>query len=158
MPNTALPTNVAPGTTGRIAQTNVVHAEVNELSRATGLRDITSLLVNGWTATSVYIEITRDWVHFYWRGLDGSAATSNAFLVFGTGGLPNNFIPIGSAYSSAGHFGSNLSDGPYRFNVSGVNMQVTQSSDRRALGAYWQTTSWRRTSTTWPSTLPGTAV
>lgn len=157
MPNTALPT-IAPGSTGRIAQQNVVHAEINELSRATGLRDITALLANDWKATAVYIEITRQEVTLHWRGLDGTAATSNAFLLFGTDGLPNNFIPMGQGYSSEGHFASNLADGPYRFNVSNVNIQVTQGSDRRALGSYWQSTTWRRTSTTWPAVLPGVAV
>src|SRR5690606_8631200 len=104
MANTSLPTGLTTGNTTHIADHNTLHAEVNELSRSTGLRDITSLLANGWTATGVRIERIRDHVYFYWRGLDGSAATSNALIEFGSApAVSNRFASMDGSYQTEIH-------------------------------------------------------
>lgn len=158
MANTSLPTGLTTGNTSHIPNHNTLHAEVNELSRATGLRDITSLLANGWTATGVRIERVRDLVYFYWRGLDGSAATSNAFLTFGSGSgnISDRFASMDGSYQTELHLDD--AGATYRFRVTAANMQVPTAPDRRALGGYWKMAIWRAPSSAWPSSLPGTAV
>lgn len=158
MANAELPTNVTEGYPDLPGLLNVTHGEVNELSRATGLRDVTSLLANGWTATGVRIERVRDLVYFYWRGLDGSAATSRVFLTFGSGAtdISNRFASMDGSYQTELH--QDDAGGSYRFRVIAANMQVPSSADLRELGGYWKMACWRAPSTAWPSTLPGTAV
>lgn len=162
MPNTNLPTNVTTGSTTHIPDHNTIAVEINELSRSTGLRDVTSLLANGWTVAAsggVRIERVRDWVYFYWRGLDGTAATSNAFLLFGDGTgttISERFSPMGGSYQTELH--ADDAGAGYRLRANNLNMQVPSSADRRALGGFWKMTTWRASTTSWPSVLPGTAV
>lgn len=158
MANTALDTNVQVGGGSIISDANIVHAEVNELSRSTGLRDVTSLLTNGWTATGVRIERVRDLVYFYWRGLDGSASTSRIFLTFGAGAtdISNRFASMGGSYQSELH--ADDAGQAYRIRVNSTDVQVPGTGDQRALGGYWKMAIWRAPSTAWPTTLPGVAV
>lgn len=103
MPNTTLPTNVTAGTTGHAGMHNTIAAELNRMTRDTGLRDASSLIANGWTLDSggfIYIRRVDDEVTLYMRGLNGSAATSNTFLIGGTaepGVLSRDFRPSVSA-------------------------------------------------------------
>lgn len=80
MSNTNLPESIIVGAGDFAGDAEVAWAEINRLSRTTGLRDITSLLANGWTATGVWLERVQDWVYLYVQGLDGSAATAAAAL------------------------------------------------------------------------------
>lgn len=85
MANTALPTNIQAGSTGRIAQTNILHEEVNDLSRNTGPRLVQAgAIVNGWKASSVLVQRIQDLVYVTVSGLDGTNATDDRFLAFGT--------------------------------------------------------------------------
>lgn len=160
MANTSLPTGLTTGTTTHIADHNTIHAEVNELSRDTGLRSLTSLLANGWTATGVRIERVRDLVHFYWRGLDGSAATSAAFLTFGPGAgdIPIEFSSMDGSYQSAVH--ADNTGGTYRIRAISPNIQVASSGGTalRDLGGYWRMTTWHAASSAWPSRTVGSTV
>lgn len=103
MANTNLPESVSPAPSGHLGFHDILHAEVNELSRNTGLRDIKPLLVNGWTADALYIERVRDLVHLWFKKLDGSAATSATFLA--QDDLGAGFVPLapsrGPAYLDA---------------------------------------------------------
>lgn len=151
MPNLQLP-QIYDGAPNRIAQTNQVHEELNLLSRSTGLRDITGLLMNGWTATRVYLLRERDWVHLMPRGLDGSAATSNVILQFGTGAgqIPTGFRPIGYSFEQM----LRASDGSTTFIRSDANSVLGQTGVN--VGGYHRVVSWY-CPVSWPTTLPGTA-
>lgn len=74
MPNTSLPTSVTAGSTGHVAHSNAVHAEVNRMTRDTGWRVIP--LINGWTATYARIRRVDDRVTIRVRNLDGTAASA----------------------------------------------------------------------------------
>lgn len=75
MPNTTLPTNLAPGSPGLISNANTVHSEMNRLSRDTGWRNVTSLLRNGASATTARIRRQDNLVIFEVRDLDVSAVS-----------------------------------------------------------------------------------
>ena len=151
MANTSLPTSISAGSTGHISHANTVHDEVNELSRSTGLRSVHSLLVNGWNATSVYIERVRDHTYLYLRGLDGTAATSGAFLSFSD--LGAGFRPIGNSFQSALH--EDAAGDPIRLRADANNI----ISPSRDWGGYNRVIVWRTTAS-FPaeSSWPGTAV
>lgn len=156
MANTSLPTSISDGSTGLISHANTVHGEVNELSRNTGLREIKSLLVNGWTATSVYIERVRDRVHLYVRGLDGTGAASNAFLTFGdaSGQIPTGFRALGNSYQSELQEDANGNSCRLRVDANSVLGPAGVN-----VGGYNREFAWRCTAS-FPdaSTWPGTAV
>lgn len=81
MPNLNLPTNISPGVTATFeVDVEAAWAELNRLSKDTGWRNITSLLINGWTATHIMVRRTIDRVYWEFRNLNGSAATSATFL------------------------------------------------------------------------------
>lgn len=151
MANTTLPTNITSGTTGLISDANTVHGEVNELSRNTGLRSVSSLLINGWTATSVYIERVRDHTYLYVRGLDGTGASSGAFLSFSD--LGAGFRPIGNSFQSDLH--EDAAGDPIRLRADANNIL----SPLRDWGGYNRVIVWRSTAS-FPaeSSWPGTAV
>lgn len=155
MPNTNLPTTISAGSTGHISHANTVHGEVNDLSRSTGLRNVTSLLINGWTATSVYVERIRDRVHLYVRGLDGTAATSGAFLALGTaaGQIPLGFRPLGNSFQSPP---METASGEFKWIQVNANNFISPLVD---YGGYNREFSYRSTAA-FPaeSTWPGTAV
>ena len=106
MPNTSLSTTVTGTTTGHAGMHNIVHAEINRLSRDTFLCDAAGLLANGWTLDAggfVYLRRVNDEVTLYIRGLNGSAATSNIFLKGGTsepGVVSRDFRPSVDAGNS----------------------------------------------------------
>lgn len=100
MPNTSLPT-VQVGTTGRIAQTNIVHEEINRMSRDTGWRNIVGLLANGWSASDARIRRYDDRVTVQLTGLDSSSSTGATI------------VPIGADESTelSANFGPDISGG-----------------------------------------------
>lgn len=153
MTNSSLPTDVTAGTPDLPGMLNTTHGEVNELSRSTGLRNITSLLMNGWTATTLLLIRERDWVHLMPRGLDGSAATNNVMLQFGTeaGQLPVGFRPINYSFEEM----LRAADGSTTFIRADVNSILGQAGVN--VGGYTRTVSWY-CPVAWPATLPGTAV
>lgn len=92
MPNTTLPTNVTTGTTGRIAQTNIVHDELNRMTRDTGWRNLLPVFRNGWTASRARIRRYDERVKLHIEDLDGTAATGPEIVRFGAD-LSTNFAP-----------------------------------------------------------------
>lgn len=152
MANTSLPSPVSASPTGHLDYHTQLHREVNELSRNTGLRNVTDLLVNGWTATTVYIERVRDRVYLYVRGLDGSAATSAAFLSFSD--LGTGFRPLGNSFQSP--LMEDASGNSVRLRADANNVMGPLGVD---IGGYNREFSWRSTAS-FPaeSTWPGTAV
>lgn len=152
MANSSLRTNIQANDTGNLADRNTVHSEVNELSRDTGVRDVTSLLINGWTASSVKIERIRDRVYLYIRGLNGASATSTRFMDF-SGGLGSSFSPADATESPALRTGSTY-DARVTASLTGglscpTGVDLGTASTREI--------SWRCTAS-WPSTLPGAAA
>lgn len=99
MTNTNLPETVTAGTTGHAGFHSALHAEMNRMSRDTGLRTAAALLINGWTLNSggkAFFRRTDDEVTLYLQGLNGANATSNMFLNAVTsdgGGVSVNFRP-----------------------------------------------------------------
>lgn len=173
MPNTNLPTNITKDYPGYPAMLNTAHAEINELSRNTGRRDITSYLINGWTAPTstsrVLIEGVRDEINLYTRGISGENATSMYFLRFadlaanpGAPFIGLGFRPYGTSYQSAvmadddGGFWQIRADGNY------IWMPPLNGRDyKRFHGGYWRKFSWKRDpSQPFPNlaNLPGVAA
>lgn len=156
MANTSLPSPVSASPTGHLDYHTQLHREVNELSRNTGLRNVTDLLINGWTATTVYIERVRDRVYLYVRGLDGSAATSAAFLPFGNaaGQIPAGFRPLGNSFQSPAMEDSSGNSVRLRADANNVTGPLGVN-----IGGYNREFSWRSTAS-FPaeSTWPGTGV
>lgn len=152
MPNLNLPTNITPGTTATFeADVEAAWAELNSLSRFTGLRDITSMLTNGWTASTV--RVLRDQDRTYWEffNLDGTAATSNVLLTF-------TDTPLMSFRASAG-----VESALFRGDAGVDSVIRVSPQDIRVLVGYKSTPSTiigfdHRCSQAWPTTLPGTAV
>lgn len=80
MPNTNLRTNIVNAATGAISDANIVHGEINRLSRDTGWCDVTDRLRNGWTAASVRIRRVDYTTILAISELDSTNASSNVFL------------------------------------------------------------------------------
>lgn len=88
MSNTTLPETIQSGQTGNIADREVVHQEVNRMSRSTGWRDISGYLTNGWAADVARIRRDDDWVTLELSNLDGAGATTLSAAVFRFSGDP----------------------------------------------------------------------
>ncbi|MGO2110143.1 MAG: hypothetical protein ACTH31_00855 [Pseudoclavibacter sp.] len=102
MPNTTLPTNRGPGSPGIISDSNIVHAEINRLSRDTGWRNVTSLIRNGASATSARIRRQDNLVIFEVHNLSVAGVSGVAdgvpvqLLLAGEEGasdISSNFLP-----------------------------------------------------------------
>lgn len=151
MANTNLPTNVTAGTADHPGLHNDVNVEINELSRNTGLRDVTSLLANGWTATAVRIERVRDRVYLYLRGLDGSAASGTSFMAMSS--LGGGFSPMDGSYRGPVLWDSTPEPGA-RITITNAGFLGTTGM---VMGGQWVEVSYR-TVQSFPSSFPGTAV
>lgn len=151
MPNTSLPESIVVNAGDLVGDAEVAWAEINRLSKTTGLRDITSLLENGWTATGVRIERIVDHVHLYVRGLDGISATGNSFLSMSS--LGSGFAPMGNSWRSSVYWDSNAEPNA-RVTITNANFLGTSGT---AWGGQWNLITYR-TEQNFPSTFPGTAV
>lgn len=172
MPNTTLPTNVTAGTSGHADFHNQLHTEVNRITRDTGLRDISSFLMNGWTLKSggyAYIRRVDNQVYLYLNGLDGSAATSQAFLYCGAvnpsiPGISGSFAPAAASTSlqtMSPLFRRPVGQGaPWYLFWSSNYFRTADMDSGSAIvsmtgsGVEWQWTAER----SWPSTLPPAAA
>lgn len=159
MPNTSLPTNVAPGSTGHIGHANIVHEEINRLSQDTGLRDVTSLLVNGWkVGAGGYVRIRRvnDLVTLFVNRLDGRDSTNRAFLDAGNQApaISLNMFPKDNQLSALFKGSSDTATEPWNMFTSGNSFWLSQQ-----ILTGNTTVSWTfQTDRAKPSFLPGTAV
>lgn len=91
MSNLTLPETLPPDGGDFVPDALAAWTYLNEISRDTGVRDLSGLLVNGWTlGSSGYLTIRRigDEVTIAGFNLDGSSATDPTLLNFsdGTGG------------------------------------------------------------------------
>ena len=126
-----------------------IHAEVNKLSRDTGRRNMASLLINGWTATTIELQRVNERTFIRFKGLNGSAATSSRFMEVPAGFQPPDVVESGPMRNSSGSFT------PYvTASLSGGFTMGT--------GSVFGTTTQREFSfhclATWPVTLPGVAI
>lgn len=153
MANSSLRTNIQANDTGNIADRNTVHAEVNELSRNTGVRDVTSLLLNGWTATYVRIQRVRDRVYLTVKGLNGANATSTRFMNF-EGGVGTGFAPFDVVESPAMRVAGDQYSARFTSSLTGGMTCPTGLNFGTGTAREF---SWRCTAS-WPSTLPGSAA
>lgn len=154
MPNTSLPT-VQVGTTGRIEQTNIVHEEINRMSRDTGWRNVRGLLANGWSASDARIRRYDDRVTVQFTGLDASESSEATIIRLGSNEatqLSSNFgpdinggwrLPIFESSSGRVQF--------YGNNSSGLNAVFFEGTTL-GLGFTLQVT-WN-TYRAWPNFLP----
>jgi hypothetical protein len=99
MRNTTLPEQItAEVTETLVADALQTHKAVNLLSRDTLRRNLSTYLINGWKLDAggfIHIRRRDDHVTLIIKGLDGSAATSNAFMQFRNDGAgpSTNFQP-----------------------------------------------------------------
>lgn len=115
----------------------------------TGWRDVTSLLLNGWTAsTRVTCRRVGEQVQWAWHGISGAARTSDRIMM-----QPVGFRP---SYASNGHV--------FRVGESDPLMwlRANQAGDWTLMGGSpavgtWGETPLFFTSDPWPTTLPGVA-
>lgn len=144
-----LPTNVTIETAGHADLHNDVNTEVNRLGQDTGRRNVTSLLINGWTANAVEIQRKNERCYLRITGLNGSAATSSKFM-----DMPAGFQPylITETYPQRDSSGTikqgvtlSLSGG---FTMPSGTVHGTASS---------REIDWACTAG-WPASLPGTAI
>lgn len=102
MPNTTLPTPPTPGGGSIISDLGSAYEEINRMSRDTGWRNLTSLLVGGWVADSVHIRRIDSLVILEITNLDPTAMTSGAFLKFSASSASNRvdsrFLPAGDRF------------------------------------------------------------
>lgn len=92
MANTNLPEALSGSSTGHIGHTNVVHSEINLMTRDTGSVDITAALRNGWTSQRVTYNRRDQEVYLRFEGLSGTSATSTTVLEF-SGIVPPAIAP-----------------------------------------------------------------
>lgn len=146
--NLTLPTNITPGTTATFEQdVEAAWAFINDASRDTGWRNVTSLLANGWTATAVYVRRIDEWVFWEFRTLDGSAATTAAVM------------PMTAFVGFRGFGGTN--ETPLWRGVGGVNgyLRFSGTSLGAEIGFRFPASTVHShaypTADTWPTVLPG---
>lgn len=145
----ALPTNVTPNTPGHATLHNEANAEINLLSRDTGWRDVSSLLTNGFTvSTLLRIRRKDDRVQLLIRGLSGVSATNTVFMA-----CPKGFEPV-----------TDIEDGPFRSSldayteklfVAGATGFRMNATGKALAGTAAQIFEYPCTAS-WPSVLPGT--
>lgn len=151
MPNTALPTNITPGVTATFeADVESAWTEINELSRDTGLRDITSMLINGWTASTVRIRRTRNRTYWEFFNLNGSAATSTTVIDMST---LTGFRPSASVESEAWRTSTGAFTGYVRVSTTAVTVPIGYITPASTIRGFDH-----RCTAPWPTTLPGTPV
>src|SRR5690606_1870739 len=128
-------------------------AAINELTRDTGRRNVTSYLINGWTASEVTVQRVRDRVYFRFQGLNGTSATSTRMMDFSGSGIGTGFSPPSASESPALRTGSTYD---MRLTVSltgGISGPTGYNLGTSSAREF----SWP-CEASWPSPLPGTAV
>ncbi|WP_440102367.1 hypothetical protein [Glutamicibacter mishrai] len=145
----ALPTNITVDTAGHAGLHNDVNAEVNRLARDTGRRNVTSLLINGWTASAVEIQRQNDRAYLRITGLNGSAATSSRFMDMPAGFQPPLILETYPQRDSSGTIKQGIT-----LSLSGG---FTMPSGTVHGTASAREISWACTAG-WPASLPGSAI
>ena len=105
----------------------------------TGWRNITGLLINGWTAGQILLTREGKWCHLQVYVLDGTASTSNIFLD-PTAGFSAN---------------SNYRGALFSVTMAWQRMITPFTTANKPVAALYGTLSWVTTAA-WPTTLPGT--
>ncbi|AZF98466.1 hypothetical protein SEA_BEETHOVEN_2 [Arthrobacter phage Beethoven] len=116
----------------------------------TGWRDISSMLVNGWTASSLYLRRYGDRVTLKAFNLDGAAAAGNPTMFT----VPLGFrTPHGSSYFPVYTTATNVST---MLVSNGGTFSAPGGVTRYGASAYTEVSY--STIDSWPSVLPGAAV
>ena len=160
MPNSTLPETVVEAASGNLAMLSTINKEVNELSRDTGWRDVTSELINGWTADYFKMRRIRGRTFIKHKNLSGLNATSARMMNFtptagkgvGTGFSPGDVfespqLRIGNEYPLAARMTASLS--------GGIQMATGLAALGTSAAREW---GWDSATASWPSPLPGTAT
>ena len=105
----------------------------------TGWRNITGLLINGWTAGQILLTREGKWCHLQVYVLDGTASTSNIFLD-PTAGFSANSNYRGALFSTT---------------MAWQRMITPFTTANKPVAPLYGTLSWVTTAA-WPTTLPGT--
>ena len=143
-----LPTDITENTINHDQLHNNVNAEVNRLGQDTGRRNVATLLINGWTATSVEIQRQAGRCYLRFAGLNGSAATSSRFMDMPAGFQPPYIAETYAQRNASSSF------------VQGVTLSLSGGftmPSGTVLGSATREISWA-CEASWPSTLPGTAI
>lgn len=149
--NLTLPTNITPGVTATFEDdVEAAWAWINDQSKDTGLRNITSLLTNGWTATGVRLRRIVDRVFWEFQNLNGSAATDPT--VISMSGI-TGFAPVSG----------NIVESDLWRGTSGTGfIRLTSTTVSSSVGFTFPATTTHtieyRTASGWPTTLPGVAA
>lgn len=164
MSNTDLPIGLNTGNIEHIHHHNIIHEELNRITRDTGWRDASGHLINGWKlgATNSWIRIRRinDFVYFSVRSLDGSDATSDVFMTHGSDdgqNISNRFMPPAWSYRSAPQVDDNGDIWTLQIQSAGMRIPASFGGYKRNLGAYARYFIWPGYSDSfsdWPSFLP----
>ena len=157
MANSTLLEDVKAAANGLLAMLSTSNKEVNELSRDTGWCEVTSQLINGWTADYVRIRRIRGRVFLKHRNLSGLNATNARMLNFsltagkgvGTGFSPvdvfeSPLLRVGNEYPVTARMTASLS--------GGLQMATGLAALGVAAAREWD---WDASTSSWPSPLPG---
>lgn len=143
-----LPTNIVSKTPNHADLHNSTNEVVNKLSRDTGRLNLSSLLINGWTATSVEIQRQDDRAYLRVAGLNGSQATNSRFLAMPVGFQPPYVVETHPQRDSSNTFKQGIT-----LSLSGGFTLPTGV----ILGSSTREISWACLES-WPTTLPGTTI
>jgi hypothetical protein len=145
-----LDTNFTASTTNPAEKVNATNVAVNRLTDGTGWRDITSLLINGWVADRVWLIRRGNRVILKFSNLNGTAATGSTIIATAT---LAGFRPAADTHVTAW---SNATPYAVFVGFSSGSGGIT-SAARVSFGSQEQEFIWE-CSSTWPTSLPGTAV
>lgn len=137
MANTSLPESISGGQGGHLGHSQIVHTELNRMTRDSGSVDITSLLRNGWTSDRVLYRRRDQLVEFKFQGLNGMSATSTTVLSFSdSNGVPEALLPHTNDLPFNTGLYLNASDraDPCFFTFQGTALQCRLASNGAASG------------------------
>lgn len=143
-----LPTNITVDTAGHAGLHNDTNTEVNRLGQDTGRLNVASLLINGWTATSIEIQRQNDRCYLRFAGLNGSSATSPRFMDMPAGFQPPYIAETYAQRNSSSAF------------VQGVTLSLSGGftmPSGTVLGSATREIGWACLAG-WPASLPGVAI
>lgn len=125
---------------------------IGGLTYDSGVRDVSSLLINGWTGT-LYLLIQGDDVILTAEGLDGTNATSGRFINLPTGAQPR---PRGSSYTTRARGAIYLADGtPRRWDSADQGVTTIRGHVTGTGGDVLYGDMWMKTIDPPPATPPG---
>lgn len=134
-------------TTGRAAWTwDPTNSREQLVYGDTGWRDVTASLINGWTATAVYVRRVGYQVMMHAEALAAAAATNANFITAPTGFAPYSGVTFrGMLHTTA--------TPPVAYRTAGLSIPAYASG-----GTLYGSLAPYTTADAWPASLPGNAV